>query len=69
MPTGATNKDDRKSYTGFVCTFNGGPISWELKKQRTVALSSTEAEFMAVTEAVKEGFYFKRLLKELENSG
>ena len=59
------NKDDRRSFTGFVFCFNGSPVSWESKKQRTVALSSTEAEFMAMTEAVKETLYFRRLFEEL----
>lgn len=59
------NKEDRRSFTGFVFRFNGGPVSWESKKQRTVALSSTEAEFMAMTEAVKENLYFRRLFEEL----
>lgn len=59
------NRSDRRSFTGFVFCLNGGPISWESKKQRTVALSSTEAEFMAMTEAVKERLYLRRLFEEL----
>lgn len=34
---------DTRSYTGFYFTLTGGPISWECKKQPTVALSPTEA--------------------------
>jgi len=63
------NKEDRRSFTGFVFCFNGEPVSWESKKQRTVALSSTEAEFMAMTEAVKENLYFRRSFEELEMDG
>lgn len=60
----SNNLDDRKLLTGFVFCLNGGPISWELKKQSTVALSSTEAEFMAMTKAVKESLYFRKLFEE-----
>lgn len=35
---------DRRSFTGYVFMMGGGPISWEARKQRTVALSITEAE-------------------------
>ena len=45
---------DRKSYTGFVFILAGCPISWESRKQRTVALSSMEAEYMAISDATKE---------------
>lgn len=38
-----------RSYSGY--TFCNGPIAWESRMQRTVALSSIEAEFMALTEA------------------
>lgn len=54
--------DDGHSYTGFSFMLSGGPISWESKKQRTVALSTTEAEYMALTEAAKESIYLKKKL-------
>ena len=54
--------NDRKSYTGFVFALAGCPITWEARKQRTVALSSTEAEYMALSEAAKEATYLRRLL-------
>ncbi|XP_045466761.1 secreted RxLR effector protein 161-like [Harmonia axyridis] len=61
----ANDKSDRRSYTGFVFRLSGGAISWQSMKQRTVALSSTEAEYMALSEAVKEAIYLKNLLFEL----
>ena len=39
-----SDPDDRRSYTGFVFKLANGPISWESRKQRSVALSSAEAE-------------------------
>lgn len=56
---------DRRSYTGYVFTLSGGAISWDSKKQRTVALSSTEAEYMAMSEATKELLHLRSLVKEL----
>lgn len=56
---------DRRSYTGYIFLLSGGPISWDSKKQRTVALSSTEAEYMALTEATKEAIYLNEFLIEL----
>ena len=50
----AGDKEDRKSTSGYVFMLNNGPISWASKRQKTVALSSTEAEYMALTLAAKE---------------
>jgi len=57
--------DDRRSYTGYTFIFGNGPVSWESRKQRTVALSSTEAEYMAVTEGTKEAIHLQNFLNEL----
>uniref|UniRef100_A0A6V7JVV1 Reverse transcriptase Ty1/copia-type domain-containing protein n=1 Tax=Bracon brevicornis TaxID=1563983 RepID=A0A6V7JVV1_9HYME len=57
--------DDRRSYTGYVFMLACSPISWESRKQRTVALCSTEAEYMTLTEATKEAMYLRRFLTEL----
>jgi hypothetical protein len=46
--------ENRRSYIGFVFLLNGGPVSWDPKKHKTVALSTTEAEYMALSECVKE---------------
>ncbi|XP_053960596.1 uncharacterized protein LOC128864864 [Anastrepha ludens] len=40
------NSADRRSYSGFAFIFAGSSISWEARKQRTVSLSSTEAEYI-----------------------
>lgn len=61
----ANNAINRKSYTGYVFMFTKGPISWEARKQRSVALSSTEAEYIALSECTKEAIYLKKMLNEL----
>ena len=44
----------RRSISGYVFTLGGCAISWKAQLQSTVALSTTEAEYMAVTEGLKE---------------
>lgn len=56
---------DRRSYTGFCFIMSGSVISYEAKKQKTVALSSTEAEYMALSESCKEGVYLNNILGEM----
>jgi hypothetical protein len=46
--------DDRRSTTGYVFTLSGGLICWKSTLQSIVPMSTTEAEYMAVTEAAKE---------------
>ncbi|CAI5721247.1 unnamed protein product [Peronospora destructor] len=57
--------ETRRSTSGYAFMMNDGCISWRSKKQRTVALSSTEAEYMALTEAVQEAVWLKAFLCEL----
>jgi hypothetical protein len=52
----------RKSNSGFYCSLNGGAISWYCRRQELVTLSSTEAEFVALSEACKETIWLQRLL-------
>ncbi|XP_046869130.1 uncharacterized protein LOC124461684, partial [Drosophila willistoni] len=61
----AGDRIDRKSYTGYVYFLAGGPISWKSEKQRSVALSSTEAEYMALSTACKEAIVLRRLIIEI----
>ena len=56
---------DRHSYTGYVIEYAGGAVSWQSMKQRSVALSSTEAEYMALSEAAKEVVYLKNVFEEV----
>lgn len=57
--------DGRKSTGAFVYMLAGGPISHQSKKQSVVALSSCEAEYMALGEAGKEAVWLNGLLSEL----
>jgi len=57
--------DTRRSTTGYLICVNGGVISWSSKRQPTVALSSAEAEYMAMSAAVQEIVWTIQLLSEL----
>ncbi|CAM8927036.1 unnamed protein product [Rhodiola kirilowii] len=64
----ASNKDNRKSTTGFFFTRAGNCISWKSQLQPIVALSSTEAEYIAATEASKEAIWLKGILQEIDRN-
>jgi len=61
----AGDVDSRKSTSGYLTTFAGGAVSWQSKLQKCVALSTTEAEYIAATEAFKEILWMKNFLFEL----
>ena len=46
-------------------TYAGGAISWQSRLQKSVALSTTEAEYMVVVEARKEVIWMKDFIGEL----
>lgn len=64
----AENREERKSNSGFVFKVFGGTVSWSCRKQSCVALSSTEAEFIALAEACQEAVWIKRLLQDLNET-
>ena len=56
---------DRRSTSGFVIKLFNSAVSWRSQKQPTVSLSSTEAEYIALTETCKEVLWFIGLLKDM----
>ena len=60
-----TDPDDSKSQTGYVYILNGGAVSWCSSKQSMVADSTCEAEYIAASEAAKEGVWMKQFMPDL----
>jgi hypothetical protein len=56
---------DRRSVTGYAFLLAGGSISWQSKKQKTVALSTVEAEYMAATQSTKEALWWRSTMHGL----
>ena len=56
---------DRKSQSGYIFFFAGGPIAWTSKKQSTIDLSTAEAEIVAATVCVQEAMWMIQCLTEL----
>ena len=61
-----SNIEDRKSTTGYVFYVYGCPVSWCSKKQTTVATSSSEAEYVALSAATSEGIWIKGILEDMQ---
>ena len=51
--------------SGYVFIVGGGAITWRSKKQTTIALSSMEAEYIALSEASREACWLQSLYEEL----
>ena len=60
--------DDRRSTTGYVFTMGSGAISRSSKKQPSTALSSSEAEYMAVTAAACQAVWLHRILDDVKQT-
>jgi Reverse transcriptase (RNA-dependent DNA polymerase) len=64
----ANDSETRKSTTGFIFTLAGGAISWMSRRQSIVALSTAEAEYVAVCEATMEAMGLRNIMKEMFRS-
>lgn len=62
----AGDEDTRRSTTGYVYFVQNGPISWATRRQTTVALSSTEVEYMALSAACQEALWWRQIERELQ---
>ena len=58
--------DTRRSTTGFVFMLNSGAVSWSSQRQRIVALSTTEAEYIALAKGTQEAVWLKRFFQEID---
>src|ERR1700679_1801578 len=67
MPLDATftNADDYKSTTGYVFLVSEGAITWKSKKQTIIAMSSTESEYVALSEAGQGAFWLRNLYDKI----
>ena len=71
MPWGYCNANyaedscNQKSTSGYTCMFTGGTISWKSKKQASVSLSTTEAEYYALGITCQEAVWKKQFCQEL----
>ncbi|WVZ89767.1 hypothetical protein U9M48_036131 [Paspalum notatum var. saurae] len=61
----AGDLDKRRSLTGYVFTIGGCAVSWKVSLQATVALSTAEAEYMAISKACTEAVWLRGLYNEL----
>ncbi|CAB0007771.1 unnamed protein product [Nesidiocoris tenuis] len=61
----ANDFEDRKSVTGFLVNVFGNIVSWGTRKQSTVSLSSTEAEYKALTTVICESLFINGILKDI----
>ncbi len=57
--------NERHSTTGYVFFVGVGAISWNCKRQPTIALSTTEAEYMATSQCTKEAIWLRKLMADV----
>jgi hypothetical protein len=61
----ASDKDSRRSVSGYISYVGGGPVSWKSKLQSTTALSTCESEYIALCAAAQESVHLRWLFNEL----
>jgi Reverse transcriptase (RNA-dependent DNA polymerase)/Integrase core domain/GAG-pre-integrase domain len=64
----AGDTTNRRSVSGQLYLLGSGPVTWSSLKQRCVATSTTESEYIALSEATKQGQWIRALLRELQRT-
>lgn len=64
----ANSVDDRRSYSGYIGLYGNAVVSWSSKKQQSVAVSTTEAEYMALSASCRQVMWMSYLLKDFNNT-
>ena len=62
----ANDRSTRRSYSGYVFYLGNCPISWMLKKQQSVATSTTEAEYMVLSLAARQAIWYMHGFQQLK---
>lgn len=62
-PDYANNKNDRRSVSGCMVCINESPVTWKIKTQKMVTLSSTESEYVRMSMATQEIIWMRRVLE------
>jgi hypothetical protein len=63
--TDGSMHEDRHAVSGYAFLIDGGAVAWSSKRQEIIALSTTEAEYVAITHASKEALWLRSFLKEV----
>ena len=61
----ASDTVERRSTSGWVVFLNGGPVSWRSHRQKSISLSTTEAELYSLSDCLQEVIWLQRVLTEL----
>ncbi|GKF84220.1 hypothetical protein Tco_0249118, partial [Tanacetum coccineum] len=57
-----TDRDGIKSQSRYVFILNGGAVDWKSSKQSTIAMSTTEAEYISASEAAMEAVWIRKFI-------
>jgi len=57
--------EDQKAISGYAFLINGGAVSWSMKKQDIISLSTTEAEYVAATHAANEALWLRTFINQV----
>ena len=58
------NEEKRTSQDGYIFLWNGTPISWSSRRQKSVSISTHQAEVYGLSKTIREAIWLRRLLKD-----